>query len=386
MNEQPAVYFKGLHGLRFFAAFFVIIAHASTFITTSSHPNITDFRGWSLFDNGSRAVDFFFVLSGFLITSLLLQEHRSTGTISVKKFYIRRILRIWPLYYLVICIAFAIFPFLSAVFDLSADPGLGWPQLLLFLFMLPNTTFMFGPQVLLSPLWSIGVEEQFYLLIAPVIKFRKKRLAAIFFAVIVSKLILNLLADHFFAGTHVRSFLLGLRFEVISIGCLGALLLQSRYKRLLQPLFGYAMQALMFCILFSALFFNKELEHSSNSIVAALSFLLFSSIYNGVLMGIIFLYVLLCVSVNNKSFLNTEGKVLNKLGNISYGMYMFHVMTSFVVAAVMKHFFLHVSTWMATVMYYVLCVAGTMAVAFLSYTFFERRFLLLKKRFEQPHV
>jgi len=99
----------------------------------------------------------------------------------------------------------------------------------------------------------------------------------------VSKIPLPLLKN-----AHAVKRMESLRFEVISIGCLGALLLQSRYKRLLQPLFGYAMQVLMFCILFSALFFNKELEHSSNSIVAALSFLLFSSIYHGVLMGIIF--------------------------------------------------------------------------------------------------
>jgi peptidoglycan/LPS O-acetylase OafA/YrhL len=79
------VYFPNLNGLRFFAAFSVMLYH---------------FFGEGLI-NGHYGVVLFFVLSGFLITYLLFEEKEKFGKIEIKKFYFRRILRIWPLYYLV---------------------------------------------------------------------------------------------------------------------------------------------------------------------------------------------------------------------------------------------------------------------------------------------
>lgn len=63
-----------------------------------------NFEWLGLFRNGGHAVTFFFVLSGFLITYLLLKERERMGTIKVKKFYLKRVLRIWPLYFLLIFI------------------------------------------------------------------------------------------------------------------------------------------------------------------------------------------------------------------------------------------------------------------------------------------
>ena len=94
------VYFPNINGLRFIAALLVIIHHTE---------QIKDILGlsnyWStpiIRSIGGLGVLLFFVLSGFLITFLLLDEESTTGTISIKKFYIRRILRIWPLYYLIL--------------------------------------------------------------------------------------------------------------------------------------------------------------------------------------------------------------------------------------------------------------------------------------------
>src|SRR5690348_6930078 len=94
-------YFKNLDGLRFFAAFLVICAHYVTVFGDTLHLN-----KWSriifTFD-GSGAeigVNFFFVLSGFLITYLILTDAETTDVQYVKKFYWRRVLRIWPLYFL----------------------------------------------------------------------------------------------------------------------------------------------------------------------------------------------------------------------------------------------------------------------------------------------
>jgi peptidoglycan/LPS O-acetylase OafA/YrhL len=383
MHTESKLYFNGLNGLRFIAALLVIFAHAPTFVTKTSNPNIYDFRPYSFFNNGALAVDFFFVLSGFLITSLLLKEHENTGTISVKRFYIRRMLRIWPLYYLVVFIAFTIFPIVANIFHLRPDPGLSIPQLLMYIFLLPNFTFIFGPRILLFPLWSIGVEEQFYLVIAPVIKYKKKSLAFIFAAVIIIKWFLNFFADQVKPATNAVVIILDLRFEAICIGCLGAIFIRSRYKYLLDKLFGYPLQLLVFGVLFAVLFFNKTLPGAGIPVVSSLFSILTNRIYNGALMGIVFLYVILCVSLNKKSIIKTGGKTFEFLGNISYGMYMYHVMTTFVVIAFMKGLLLSLPVATATITYYLLCVFFTILVAYLSYVFFEKRFLRLKKKFEQ---
>ena len=90
------VYFKGLNALRFFAATLVVLMHMKSNLGNSALPTFPDI---GLFSKGLIAVSFFFVLSGFLITYLLYVEYEKTNTISVKAFYLRRIFRIWPLYF-----------------------------------------------------------------------------------------------------------------------------------------------------------------------------------------------------------------------------------------------------------------------------------------------
>lgn len=98
-------YFPGLNGLRAIAALVVIVWHADIFIVSFS---LADF-GLKQSGLAGYAVNLFFVLSGFLITYLLMVEKEKTGTIDVKKFYMRRVLRIWPLYYVSILISFNVF-------------------------------------------------------------------------------------------------------------------------------------------------------------------------------------------------------------------------------------------------------------------------------------
>ena len=100
-------YLPGLDSLRFFAAFFVIISHANQSIIKLGIGIPCTLS--PIFEKGGDAVDFFFTLSGFLITYLLLQEKETTGSISLKNFYLRRVFRIWPLYFIVLAIGFTFF-------------------------------------------------------------------------------------------------------------------------------------------------------------------------------------------------------------------------------------------------------------------------------------
>ncbi|HEY9757011.1 MAG TPA: acyltransferase [Oculatellaceae cyanobacterium] len=121
---------------------------------------------------GPYGVQFFFVLSGFIITYMLLNEKHDTGTIDLKRFYIRRALRIWPLYYLMVGLAFIAVPFMI---HFPEDSILGYYQVYLhdnfwhfipyYVFFLPNFAILpLTPVIGASQLWSLGVEEQFYLI------------------------------------------------------------------------------------------------------------------------------------------------------------------------------------------------------------------------------
>src|SRR6266850_3985807 len=97
-RPSRAVHFPGLNGLRFLAALTVVLYHASFSFEYAGIPQY-DYLVRLNLQTGFLCVVFFFVLSGFLITYLLLAEEAETGEIYVRGFYLRRVLRIWPLYY-----------------------------------------------------------------------------------------------------------------------------------------------------------------------------------------------------------------------------------------------------------------------------------------------
>src|SRR5213594_1167134 len=122
-----------------------------------------------LFANGWMGVDLFFVLSGFLITGILLDTKESEGYF--KNFYIRRCLRIWPLYYSLLLSMFVLVPLLRPseahiVFEKSS-PWWAYP-LFLQNFLIPISTNAAGP---LAITWSLAIEEQFYLVWAVVVRY-----------------------------------------------------------------------------------------------------------------------------------------------------------------------------------------------------------------------
>ena len=104
------IYFPNLDGLRFFAFLAVFLAHSFY----SESEEITELAVYKVFRSvghlGMFGVNFFFVLSGFLITYLLIIEKKEYKNVNIPAFYVRRVLRIWPLYYLVILIGFMAVP------------------------------------------------------------------------------------------------------------------------------------------------------------------------------------------------------------------------------------------------------------------------------------
>ncbi len=158
-------YFPELDVLRFFAFFAVFVHH---WIGFYNEPGILGVVGKA----GAFGVDLFFTLSGYLITRLLLRERDETGDINLKAFYVRRTLRIWPLYYFSIGLAFVLSqlpvsltsapPFVANVF--APMPPLGYFFMAIFVYNFNfYNTLLTNPPPFMAQLWSLSVEEQFYL-------------------------------------------------------------------------------------------------------------------------------------------------------------------------------------------------------------------------------
>lgn len=165
--EKRTTYWPGLDGIRAWAFFMVIVHHCGA-IPNFTHPRMVATWMQQWIANGWISIDLFFAISGFLMATLLAAEGTKYGTISLKLFYTRRILRIWPPFY--VCIAFALF-----VFPFVEYQKWTWPEyetllrsmtpMLCFLgnFQGPNLNHLDAAGKLVWPLWSLCVEEQFYL-------------------------------------------------------------------------------------------------------------------------------------------------------------------------------------------------------------------------------
>lgn len=142
---QETRFFNNLNGLRFVCIFMVLWHHAPP----------VDVGGMQLFGRGFMGVDFFFVLSGFLITTLLLREAGSQGRFSLRAFYLRRALRILPVYFFVVTAL--------AAYHIGLRGKTEYLTILPYYYLFLSN-FLTDHIPTLSITWSLSVEEQYYLI------------------------------------------------------------------------------------------------------------------------------------------------------------------------------------------------------------------------------
>jgi peptidoglycan/LPS O-acetylase OafA/YrhL len=356
------VYFPNLNGIRALAASMVVVHHTAELSGILKFHNAWDFPRIVLM--GHLAVVAFFVLSGFLITFLLKTEMTNTGKINVPKFYLRRALRIWPVYYTVVLAAFVVIPqfpfFRVPQWSDYLNDGLAL-KVWLFVLFLPNIAqAMLVPVAYASPLWSVGVEEQFYLTWPIVL--RDLRLTSMghfyllliwLFAEYALKVALQFSTSYNFQvfGVVVACF----NFFPLLVGALFATLLFERQKAVLKLLYTPAAQWLSLLGLLAMLISNVQ------SIIPF-------SVFFGV--GI------LNLASNPRPLFRLEWGPLNYLGKISYGMYMYHQIA--VVAALQL---VRPQSAAASIGAGLLAYLGSIALAHLSYTLMEQPFLRWKTGF-----
>ena len=394
-------YFKGLDSLRFFAALAVFFTHVELikkFTGFGTHwidpeERITKFTVFQsvmskeidplsplIAYSSALGVVFFFVLSGFLITFLLLKEKEQNNSIAIKKFYLRRALRIWPLYYLIFILGFFVLPYL----DFFAVPGQDiffqqnfWGNLLLYAFFMPNLAFSIYTTAVpnIGQSWSIGVEEQFYLLWPLLIRKSKNVLKSILWitSIIIALKGLILLSAPFVkldALVVLKKFLAMSKLECMALGGLGAYVLFSNKEKILRIVYRPISQITSVVILPILIYFTPTA---------------FEDILH-LLFSISFLVIILNVASNEKSILKFENRIFQYLGRISYGFYMFHVMCIvFTIHFLDKYIGLDNDISKPQhILLYGLSFLLTVAVSSLSYHIFEKAFIRLKDKYAQP--
>jgi peptidoglycan/LPS O-acetylase OafA/YrhL len=363
------IYFKNLNGLRFIAALIVLLSHVSQLINvfgvTESFSPV-----YNSPVQGDLGVILFFALSGFLITYLLLKEQQLTGTINVIAFYIRRALRIWPLYFLTIALAFFVFPFINFLVFNGNSAAVIWSKLSLKLFFycifMPNIVMDFlGFIPYATHSWTIGAEEQFYFLWPLFFKKIKNKIMIFVGVLIVYLLVYYLL--HYLPSENKYSkigFLIWSRYPIscMAIGGLYAYLAfikNTTAEKIKRILFTAWVQIVMFALL----------------LVFALTGYYFR-IFNNEMYAILLGYQVCNLAVNPKPVFNLENKLFSYLGKISYGLYMFHPLA--IVCSIKLCLLLQ---YTHSYLLYPLAVVIAIALSAVSYRVLEKYFIRKKAKY-----
>jgi peptidoglycan/LPS O-acetylase OafA/YrhL len=346
-----------------FAAFLAVFVFHVRFLLEVALPTALDSTIDAVGGAGAFGVDIFFVLSAYLITELLLRERNKTGNLDVRAFYLRRILRIWPLYFFFLGIAF-LFPF----FDPSQQ--FGWKYLTGFSFLAGNwAVILLGvPASVAHPLWSVSMEEQFYLCWPPLVK--RVSTKGIVVCAILMLLISNLTRLILYIFLHPKNqsiwFNTITRLDPIALGILLAVLVRAERIRLT----GLG-RLLVFCISCVGLMFvSRYGELTQNlyrlSMVGLFGYPVMALSCLGIVAG--------TVGISSRL---TQNAALIYLGKISYGLYVYHLLGLWIAERAFEN--LHGPLYGA-----VCVVAGfcfTAGLAAVSYRLLESPFLELKKRF-----
>lgn len=374
MQKSRAFHHPELFTLRA-CAFAVIFAHhflASHLegFVRLTHNGLLSRAMVAVVDSGSVGLDLFFCLSSFLITSLLVREYDTYGRVDVGNFLARRSLRILPLYFGFLILAWVVLP------RILPNEHLTWGYFAAFCVFGANWLCAFHgyPVSVVAPLWSVSAEQQFYLGWSwAIARLSPRRIVPLALSCLVvatitriTVLYLGLPRPAIWANTLAH-------LDPIALGALGAVFIhRNRWRpsprlRRVALLAGLAIPPVLIYFISPAAFHGWwSLLFYPCTALACL----------GILVG------------TYREQPAKQSAALVYLGRISYGLFIFHLMAIRIVSAFQATWFPHPQSWLAKL---ALC-SGEMVAAFglalglaaLSYRYFESPFLALKTRFELP--
>lgn len=347
---QSTQHFGSLNGLRFLCIFAVLWHHSPIV------PLVPD--GLTVLKRGFLGVDFFFVLSGFLITTLLLREDGRNGTFSIRGFYWRRILRIVPVYFLVVTVV--------STYFILVKGEMQYLELLPFYYLFMSN-FLTDQIPMLGITWSLSVEEQYYMIWPLMLMLVPRRFIL---PVLIGLIAINLVA--------VSGGLRSLGIYPVEIGPLVIKMFTATYAPIL---IGSALAIILngkagFVIICKVL-------GSRYAAPCAFGFLLiliqslpqditgWPNLMLHLTMGACLASIVVREDHALQGFFRQ--RLVSRIGEISYGIYLYHLIGLHICLAVLTPFNLH-GGWSAFFLY----SAISIAIAELSFRYYERPFLRMR--------
>lgn len=344
-------FFSSLDGLRCISILAVLWHHALG-KTTITAP---------LFKRGFLGVDIFFVISGFLIVTLILREKEKFHSFSLKNFYIRRTIRIFPPYYLLLFVLTLYF------LTLGAEGSSASAYLKELPFQLTYTTNWVEITTFMSITWSLSTEEQFYIIWPSIERYLEKyRIHLLFLLLLLNMLVMLKIINlgTFLPLNYEHLDFLHVTFTPILLGVLLAYLLNNKKSfSLLFPFFGKNYSSTFFFIL-TLLAANVPFD------IAGVPRLIFHLCCLALIAS--------CV-VKEKHWLGfiLRFRFFMRIGIVSYGIYLYHMVINHFITPFQPRFpFLEMRFY-----YFLTSVIATYLVAECSYHLFEKNCLKLKKNF-----
>jgi len=368
-----------LDGVRGLAILLVMFYHFSIPFQHHIKTNNIDILLAKILQTGWVGVDLFFVMSGFLITSILLQTRVTTSYF--KNFYVRRVLRIFPLFYAVLLILIIILPSMFIYMEKSTlvmQENSLWFWTYLVNFKIASIGSFSGFQG--GYMWSLAIEEQFYL-IWPIIVFcYHKNIARLSMIIIVLSIILRIILMHCYGFsatsvyvlpfTHIEGLLFG--------ACLSVIYKNGSLNKVYSAVFYPALVISLGVLLFVLIEYKRFVFYDYYTAM----FGLFSV---AILAALLVLKLLLALEQENKVIIVNifESRVLNKFGGLCYGLYLFHHPIGVIVNKLIP---IDTFTFMGSsfpTLFIIIILSSTSSyfVAYYSYLLFEKPFLKLKKYF-----
>ena len=384
MADKPLakekLFFPNLDGFRFFCFFAVFLYHCNgTILRKISNENAKKCFNF-LFQNGDTGVNAFFVLSGFLITFLLIKEKNLNDNISLKNFYIRRVLRIWPLFYICVFLGFVAFPYVKFRMFPSPDEIADYRYYISFACnfdfiriraqsfnALPDASF-------LAALWSVAVEEQFYLVWPVTLKYSSsKKYPLIFLGIIFFTLVFR----SFYTGgapidLAVRSFH---TFSVIGDMALGGMTAyycsyNSMFLRHINKMPRWQIVA-VYILAIVVLLFKKPIFASP-----------FLMVPERLILALLFAFIIAEQNFAENSFFKFSSlKKISVLGTYTYGLYCLHFIVITGIIFIIEKYRIDVSSLLKGTLVCITAFLLSVVVSWLSYHLFEKHFLKLKNKF-----
>lgn len=360
--NDKAMYYPKLDGLRFYAFLLVFIHH---------FPPISNKILLTIYERGWVGVELFFVISAYLLTVLLINELKYSNSINLKKYFIRRILRIWPLFYVYI-VLMLVYKFIFIGLD-----NLMWLRIIGLLTFTDNiltSHYNYNSSLpYVGHLWTISLEEQFYFILPFIIPILAKKSREI----IIRKGIiiwLTLIAFRFMSislkVSHPFIWVLPIQCDAFLVGILMGFgtfdVLLDKYNSELKIFIG------IIILVLTTLIPNVNIIGKNQLIIYGIVSISFMLIVNGVLN-----------SNNNKIDILLTNRFTRYMGKISFGLYVFHIACIDLSKRIVKdiigiNFSNSTVNWL---LYFIVAILFTIILSILSYELLEKRFLILKNRF-----